>query len=194
MDDKNIQIRECVENYSGELFNWALYKTSSRETAEDLVQETFIAAIQAWDKFNHESSPKTWLYAILNNKIRDHFRKEVRTIVVTESRLFSETEQGSFLDLFFDKNGTWKKEMKPQRWNMEDQHLLDNIPFRKVLHNCLNKLPAQWNSVINLKYLEEKKGRDICKEMHISPSNLWQILYRARLQLRACLEKNWFKT
>ncbi|MGH2643026.1 MAG: sigma-70 family RNA polymerase sigma factor [Chitinophagaceae bacterium] len=194
MIDKTIQIKEWVENYSEDLFSWALYRTSSRETAEDLVQETFMAAYQSWDKFNHESAPKTWLYAILKNKLMDYFRKKARNIVISESELLPEGEQSSFFDLFFDKNGTWKKDMRPQHWNTEDEHLLDNTSFRKILHNCLNKLPPQWNNVISLKYLEERKGNDICKEMDITPSNLWQILYRARLQLRACLEKNWFKT
>lgn len=193
MSDKNTQIREWVKSYTDELFNWAFYKTSSRETAEDMVQETFMAAMQGWEKFNHDSTPKTWLYAILNNKIRDFFRKKARNNVTTESSLFPNGNEGSFLDIFFDENGTWKKEMRPQQWNPEEEHLLDNTAFRNALHSCLKKLPDQWYNVINLKYLEERKGRDICKEIEISSSNLWQILYRARLQLRACLEKNWFK-
>lgn len=193
MKDSRNEVGEWVEIYTGELFSWALYRTSSRETAEDMVQDTFISAVEAWDKFNHDSSPRTWLYAILNNKIRDYYRKEARNVVISEGMFFPEGEQESFLDRFFDKDGTWKKEMRPQHWNTEEEHLLDNVSFRKVLHDCLNKLPVQWNRLIGLKYMEGRKGQDICKEMGISPSNLWQILYRARLQLRACLEKNWFK-
>lgn len=193
MPDKNSQFKEWVENYTDDLYKWASYKISSRDTAEDLVQETFMAAYQSWNKFNGESSPKTWLYAILNNKIKDYFRKEIRNIVITESRLLPENEGSSFLDIFFDENGTWKKEMRPQHWNTEEEDLLDNNSFTRILHDCLDKLPALWNEVISLKYLEEKKGNDICKETGLSSSNYWQILYRARLQLRECLEKNWFK-
>lgn len=193
MPDKNSQITEWVENYTDELFKWALYKLPSRETAEDAVQETFMAAYQSWDKFNGESSPKTWLYAILNNKIKDYFRKEIRNIVVTESRLLPQNEERSFLDIFFDENGTWKKEMRPRHWESDEESLLDNGAFTRVLHDCLNKLPELWNKVVILKYLEEKKGNDICKETELSPTNYWQILYRARLQLRECLERNWFK-
>lgn len=193
MPDKNSQITEWVENYTDELFKWALYKLPSRETAEDAVQETFMAAYQSWDKFNGESSPKTWLYAILNNKIKDYFRKEIRNIVVTESRLLPQNEERSFLDIFFDENGTWKKEMRPHHWESDEESLLDNGAFTRVLHDCLNKLPELWNKVVILKYLEEKKGNDICKETELSPTNYWQILYRARLQLRECLERNWFK-
>jgi RNA polymerase sigma-70 factor (ECF subfamily) len=191
--NKDQQIREWVIKYADELFRWASYKTSSRETAEDLVQETFMAAFQSLDKFNNQSTPKTWLYAILNNKIRDYFRQKARDIVIIESRLSQEDDQRSFFDSFFDKNGTWKKEMRPQKWDVEDKHLLDDMEFRKTLQDCLNKLPPNWNSIVILKYLEEKKGKEICKEIKISPSNLWQILYRARLQLRACLEQHWFK-
>lgn len=193
MEDKDQQIKEWVDHYSEELFRWASYKTSSKETAEDLVQETFIAAYQSWEKFNHESAAKTWLYAILKNKLMDYFRKKARDIVVPESELLPDRDPDPFFDSFFDEYGSWKKEARPQPWDLEEEHLLDNTAFRQVLDGCLKKLPASLNSVVSLKYLGGKKGEEICKEINISATNLWQMLYRARLQLRACIEKNWFK-
>jgi DNA-directed RNA polymerase specialized sigma24 family protein len=74
-----------------------------------------------------------------------------------------------------------------------DGHLLDNTEFIDVLTFCLNKLPDNWSSAIHLKYLEEKDGHKICQELGISSSNYWQILHRAKLQSRVCLEKNWIK-
>ncbi|MGH2643463.1 MAG: RNA polymerase sigma factor, partial [Chitinophagaceae bacterium] len=108
MSNKDNQFKDWVDLYSGDLFRWAEYKLSSREVAEDLVQETFIAAYQSWDKFNHDSSPKTWLYAILKNKLMDYFRRKFREIGVSEIN-FDDPYSNSFLDTFFDKNGSWKK-------------------------------------------------------------------------------------
>jgi len=71
---------------------------------------------------------------------------------------------------------------------------LDNVEFKSVMENCMKKLPDTWFSAIHLKYLEEKDGKVICQELGITPSNFWQILHRAKVQLRACIEKNWFKS
>lgn len=191
MMSKEEQFKDWVELYSGDLFRWAEYKSSSREAAEDLVQETFLAAYRSWDKFNHESSPKTWLHAILKYKLMDYFRKKARDIVISESSFYDQ-DKDSFFDAFFDEDGRWKKEARPQPWDTEGD-LLDNPDFRKTLYDCLKKLPPAWRHVVTLKYMEEKNSKDICQDFNISLTNFWQILYRVRLQLRACLEKNWFK-
>jgi RNA polymerase sigma-70 factor (ECF subfamily) len=72
-------VRCWVELYSNEMYTWAFYKTGNKETAEDLVQETFLSAFQSYHKFEGRSEPKTWLFAILNNIVAGHFRKKFRT-------------------------------------------------------------------------------------------------------------------
>jgi len=185
MDTKkaNATIKCWVELYSDHLFTWAFNKTSDKEAAEDLVQETFLAAVQGFAKFESKSEPKTWLLSILRNKIADHFRKSYRN---NEKSTVS-------LSQFFDDNEDWILSERPQNWEMaEEQHVLDNPDFSKILANCLSKLPGQWNSSIVLKYIEEKESEKVCQELQISPTNYWQILHRAKLQLRKCLELNWF--
>lgn len=184
-------IRSWVDAWSDKLYSWALYKTNSKETAEDLVQETFMVAFQSHDKFQEKSNAKTWLFGILNHKIADHFRKIYRQPVVNESDRNPETGK-DFLDTFFDADGSWVKDQRPKTWD-EDEHLLDNPEFIENFQACMNDLPANWYAAINLKYLEEKKGAIICQELQITPTNFWQILHRAKLQLRKCLENHWFK-
>ena len=185
-------IKSWVELYSDGMFSWAFYKTSSKETAEDLVQETFLAAVQSFEKFERKSNPKTWLFAILNNKIIDHYRRQIKNPTVSEQQ---QNEKGvySLFDRLFDSDRQWKKEERPKPWQFESENILDNPEFDKVLQNCMDKLPGTWFSAVQLKYLEEKKGELICQELQITPSNFWQILHRAKLQLRKCLELNWFK-
>lgn len=175
-----------VEQYSDNLFSWAYHKTSNKEVAEDLVQETFLAAYRSFDKFNWESNPKTWLLSILKNKINDYYRDQYKNPI---------TAQDGIYNVLFDETGHWRKSEEPTHWsNADEKHLLDNIDFRQELLNCLDRLPNNWFAAINLKFLQEKKGKEICQELGITNTNFWQILHRAKLQLRKCLEINWFIT
>jgi len=185
-------IKSWVELYSDSMFSWAFYKTSNKETAEDLVQETFLAALQSFEKFERKSNPKTWLFAILNNKITDHYRSQVKYPTVSEQQ---QNEKGSYslFERLFDSDRQWRKEERPKSWWVESENILDDPDFNKVLQSCMEALPAAWFATVQLKYLEEKKGELICQELQITPSNFWQILHRAKLQLRKCLEVNWFK-
>ena len=191
-NDPAIVIKLWVDKYSDKLYNWCLYKTNYKEIAEDLVQDTFMAAFQSMHKFEGKSDPKTWLFSILNNKIADYFRKLYRDPTVTESEI-KQTSETSFFETYFDSGGSWLKEQRPKAWQQEDTHLLDNTVFVKVLQSCMSKLPPDCCAAVQLKYIEEKKGEIVCQELNITPTNFWQLLHRARLQLRRCLEINWFK-
>jgi RNA polymerase sigma-70 factor (TIGR02943 family) len=182
-------IQGWVEAFSDKLYSWALYKTSSQETAEDLVQDTFLAACQSFEKFEGRSDSQTWLFGILNNKIADHFRKVYRN-PTSNKEVNSES---NFFKNFFDEGGDWLKKERPQAWENEEANLLNDTEFVKILQACLKELPDNWYAAINLKFLEQKKGEIICQELQITPTNFWQILHRAKLQLRKCLQLNWFK-
>ena len=176
-------LSEWVESYTGDLYSWALHKVSDPEFARDLVQDTFLAAAEKIKGFKGESTPKTWLFSILNNKIVDHYRRKVKQPVSLDNQVFS---------AFFDEQGNWKKEKMPHQWE-EDDNLLDDAEFHTVLKKCLDALPEKWNISVKLKYLMSKKGEEICQELNITPTNLWQIIHRAKLQLRECIEQKWFK-
>jgi RNA polymerase sigma-70 factor (TIGR02943 family) len=198
MDTKNDPIGSAaimeswVRLHTSSLYRWALFKTSNKETAEDLVQETFLTAHQQFEKFRGDSTPKTWLLAILNNKIKAHYRKKYQQIDINQDNEIATNDLDIFHQLF-DDDDRWKNKEKPISWNKEEDHLLDNKEFNTVLTSCLEKLPDNWRSAVNLKYIEQKKGEIICQELAITPTNFWQILHRAKLQLRKCLEINWFK-
>ena len=178
-------IDELVSNYSDELYSWAYHKTKQKEAAQDLVQETFIVAYEKLDQFKNKSSIKTWLFGILKNKIADYFR----TLVKQNITRISEDNYS----YFFDSGGKWKTNQQPQNWE-EESHLLDNPEFITILEFCKEKLPALWFSIIELKYITQKKGKEICQELSISETNYWQIMHRAKLSLRSCIDDNWFKS
>ena len=180
----NETIKTWVEQYSDRLFSWALHQTSSKETAEDIVQETFFAAVKSFDKFEGKSTPKTWLFSILNNKINDYYRDNIRKPPVSNI---------GFFENYFDNVDHWREKETPQSWNEDKENLLDNAEFQSILMNCMKKLPENGLAAIQLKYQEEKKSELICQELNISITNYWQLLHRAKLQLRKCLDLNWFK-
>jgi RNA polymerase sigma-70 factor (ECF subfamily) len=170
------------------VYSWAFYKTSSKETAEDLVQDTLLSAFNAFENFKPGSNPKTWLFTILNNKIIDYYRASNTTKSINETALLGNKLE----DNNFHKDGHWNKN-PIALWANDEQHLLDNTEFLKVLNQCIDNLPQNWKSVIVSKYFDHKKGKQISKDLNITSSNLWQMAHRAKLQLKDCLDKNWLK-
>lgn len=180
----NKEISLWVTEYGDTLYSWAVHNTADGEVAQDLVQETFLSALQNINGFKGEGSPKTWLFSILKNKMLDYFRQTARRKIESLDQSVDS----------FDQDGRWRKEFRPHEWSETEKHLLDKPEFNKVLSHCINNLPEGWSACIHLKYLSEKDSEEICQQLHITTSNLWQILHRAKLSLRNCLEKNWFKS
>ena len=178
-------LEQWVNQFSDELYSWAFFKTSSKEIAEDLVQDTFLAAFHKIDSFEGKSQPKTWLFSILNNKVIDYYRLSSRT---TKKNL-SLTENSGFelSDGLFNSHGCWKTNDIGTLWNQEEE-LLDNPDFNMVMEECMNDLPQKWKLALTSKYLSEKKTEAICQELEITTSNYWQIIHRSKLLLRKCLE------
>lgn len=179
---KNEAFKKWVEQYSEPLLKRAIYLLSAREDAEDIVQEVFISAFSSFDSFKNESKPLTWLYTILKYKVADFYRKKYKT------------EPQIRLDHFFDETGSWKNNNNiMNNWDVSaENELLDNKDFLKTLNDCIEDLPSRWKIPMKMYYLEEKKASEVSQEMNISTTNLWKILQRGRMQLRECLEFNWF--
>ena len=114
---KTPDITQLVEQYAGDLISWASYKVSDTELAKDLVQDTFLAAAQKISTFQGKSSPKTWLFSILNHKIIDYYRKKVKQPISLDKDSNSK---------YFDDNQSWHHEKAPKNWEDNDSNLLDD--------------------------------------------------------------------
>jgi RNA polymerase sigma-70 factor (ECF subfamily) len=156
--------------------------------AEDVVQETLLAALEAQDRFAGKSSVKTWLTGILKHKIVDAIRKKSREPAV--SALDEEADIDD-LDIFFDANDRDHWDTKPAEWRNPERDL-EQKQFMSMMDFCLEKLPPNTARVFMLREVMELESDEICKELNITSTNLWVILYRARMLLRKCLEQNWF--
>lgn len=175
-----------VMNYGDYLYSYACLRIDNKELARDLVQETFLAALQSWGKFDGRSSEKTWLTAILKNKIFDVYRKKSTSL---NKQTISIDDSDS--DEFFEESGHWKEGQYPESFGIEESVALENKEFDGILKSCLKKLPPLWKSVFTMKHMDEESSDNICAQLEITTSNFWVISHRTKVSLRDCLQRNW---
>lgn len=177
-----------VDLYGDTLYRYALLRVRDPVAAEEVVQETFLSAIQSLGGFEHRSAEKTWLIAILKHKILDYHRRTAVKYAREESfDSFSRGEKEAFAP-----EGAWAD--KPGRWSPAPDELYDRNEFREILVKCLSYISPRAACVFTMKEMDGDSTGKICKDLGITPTNLWVMLYRARMSLRKCLEKRWFKT
>lgn len=188
MSDRSGESPELwLEQHGSALYRFALVRLRDTSKAEEIVQDTLVAALQAHERFNGGASVRTWLIGILKHKIMDQFRHEAR-----EAQLISpdhqHTEDNPFADEdFFDASGSWRDSLSD--WgNPEDT--LERSQLMAILQRCLDALPKRLGQLFMLREVMEENTETICQEMKISPTNVWTMLYRARMGLRQCLDQN----
>lgn len=176
-----------LEEIRCQMVKFAMLQLKDPDLAEDVVQDALLNAFKNAHAFKGKSALKTWIFAILKNKIIDliHYRK--RTVTVSEI-CDAEEEPNNF----FDERGHWDLNyFEPNEWS-NVQSTTYKQEFWMIFETCLEHLPAQQARVFMMREYLEMASEEICQECEISTSNLHVILYRARLQLNACLSKNWF--
>ncbi|MBF0485438.1 MAG: sigma-70 family RNA polymerase sigma factor [Candidatus Omnitrophica bacterium] len=195
-DDKNPFPRQklsapstWVDQHGDYLFRYAMMRLRNRDLAENLVQETFLAALSGKKSFGGRSAERTWMVGILKHKIIDHYRKDFRERPVTDLQTF-QIEEEQTIDQFYDAMDNPKK--YPKDWMPDPAAVLHSKEFWETLHGCMEYLPKRTAHAFAMRELDDRDTTEICKELGISPTNLWVMLHRARLQLRECLERNWF--
>lgn len=151
-----------------------------REAAEDLVQETFLAALAGRDRFTGAASERTWLVAILKNKIIDRIRRAGRERPVQDVAADDETAAGLF------EHGLWRA--TPRVWPPG----VEGREFREALDRCLERLPDRLALALRLRDADGLETDEICKILSISATNLATVLYRARARMRQCLDVTWW--
>lgn len=183
--DPNLDPETWVDQYGDYLYRFALSRIKDQAVAEDLVQETFMAALRGRKNFKGRSAVKTWLSAILKHKIVDYLRKKTREHVINDTDTITETVDG-----FFHKNGSWK--IRPGKWNLDPSKVYEQREFMDTLFKCLSELPDRLSKIFMLREMEGYSTKEICNALEISSTNSWVMLYRARTFLRRCLERFWF--
>jgi len=179
------EFRAKVEALRPYLLRYAALELRNPESAEDCVQEALLAALSAEASFEGRSNLRTWLTGILKHKIVDAIRRASRERPVDDVE-----EDTADLDARFDETGHWRE--RPRPWQDPDA-ALHQKQFLAALESCLAGLPARTAQVFMLREHLGLETAEICKELGLTATNCWVLLYRARLLLRECLEKSWFR-
>ena len=173
-----------IDAYADYLFNYAVVRVNDNDIAKDLVQETFFAGLKSAKNFEGKSTERTWLVSILKRKIIDYYRK------INSKKGQAEVRVNFYED--GDNEGSWIEERVPQSWDNQAEKVIENDELKSQIDHCIDALPEKYAMVFRMKTIQEFETEEICKELDITPSNLWVIIHRARTQLRSCMEKNWF--
>ncbi|ESS66731.1 RNA polymerase, sigma-24 subunit, ECF subfamily [Methyloglobulus morosus KoM1] len=177
---------QWLELYGDALYRYAITRVRDPDLAADLLQDTLLAALKAKDNFMGQASEQTWLTGILKHKMIDFFRKSSREKTDTMGDEVADYKN----DSFFDEKGSWRVDLSV--WSKPDK-ALEQEEFLAVLQRCVDKLPQKMSQVFILRELDGMESEEICDVMAISSlNNFWVMLSRARVQLRHCLDMNWF--
>ena len=166
-----------IDRHGDTLFRYAYSRLRSREAAEEVVQETFLAGLRHADQYSGQGVEGAWLMGILRRKVIDYVRKRKRTQNEAE-------DQTDFAGQLFDETGNWMSDL---RFGERPSADAERDEFYRRLDDCIEKLPERQASAFTLRELEELDTEEICQVLDVSPSNLSVLLYRARLKLSSCL-------
>jgi RNA polymerase sigma-70 factor (ECF subfamily) len=165
------------------LLSFASLQLRDAAAAEDAVQEALLAALAGEAGFGGRANLRTWVTGILKHKIVDVVRRQAR------EPAFQAPEEDDALDALFRANGHWDE--RPAGWSDPDG-ALEQTQFFKALEACLERLPARTGQVFMMREHLGLETGEICKEVGITPTHCWVLLYRARMVLRECLQQTWF--
>jgi RNA polymerase sigma-70 factor (ECF subfamily) len=165
---------EFYNIYRSRLYTLVLAQVDQNQAvAEDIVQETFLAALGSLDKFRGDSQLYTWLRSIAFHKLNDYYRRQVKQPRAQES------------SPDFDA----MKQLE-QTGNDEPETIavMESEEVRHSVQQALEQLPQNYQEVLVLKYLEEMPVLEISQVMGRSPKSVEGLLSRARKAMRANLE------
>lgn len=177
-----------LEDIRRQMIKFATLQLSDAHQAEDAVQEALIGAMKNAASFGGRAAFKTWMFAILKNKIADILRYRQRTVNVGSLGSGDDDEDMSEL---FDNKGYWQVEERPVAWGNPEATLRESH-FWRVFEACLEGLPPKQARVFMMREFIELEADEICAAVELTTSNLHVLLHRSRLRLRECIENKWY--
>ncbi len=154
--------------------------------AEDVVSETLLAILEKPDNFEGRSTLRTYATGILKFKVIDVLRQRGREVHIEP---LDEQSLDDAIDALFVADGHWQD--APPAWQ-QPERALEQSQFFETLQVCVDRLPPKIGRAFMMREWLEREMDDICTELGITPNHCGVMLYRARMQLRDCLDRNWF--
>jgi len=189
--ESSLDPSDWLREYGDYLYRYALVRVRDVAAAEDLLQETLLAAMGSYQTNEGRSSERTWLVGIMRHKVVDYFRRLART---PEFHLSLEEEND--LDWFETEGpwrGHWREDQAPVNWPVDAVKVLESREFWEIVNRCLKRLSPKMAVAFTLREIDGLSSEEICEILNLTPNNLWVILHRSRAKLRHFLEAEWFQ-
>ncbi len=182
-----------LQRHGDALYRYALRRTGQPDVAEDLVQETLLAAWKARRSFRGEAQEGTWLTGILRHKLGDHLRRSKREEQrrVHPAEADGESEGDEIEALCFKEDGHWRDDLQP--WHGDPPQAYEASVFRQVVERCTEGMNAHQREAFRLCLIGELDVAEASEIMELKRNHLHVLLHRARLAMRQCLELHWWQ-
>jgi RNA polymerase sigma-70 factor (TIGR02943 family) len=180
-DTKKLDPDNWVDAYGDALFGFALARVKKSEVAEDLVQETYFAALRSRRSFKGISSEKTWLFGILKHKVFDYFVSARKTLYLEDLVPIPDR-----IEIFLRRHSGGQ--IHPAHPGTDPEKDYCYREFLDHFYHCLANLPERTAQVFIYREIDGLSTEEICTMFGISKFNCWTILHRAKGPLRKHLE------
>ena len=168
-----------VERYNEPMLRLAVSFVPSRAIAEEVVQDTWLAALRGLARFEGRSSLKTWLFAILVNQARKTGTREHRSIPVADPEPAVDPSR-------FDASGGWAD--PPEHWIEVAEGRMEAGKLAYRIRGWIDELPARQREVVMLRDVEGMSSEEVCAVLALSDVNQRVLLHRGRSRLRQLFE------
>jgi len=179
---------DWLDRHGDYLYRYALLRVRDTSAAEDLLQETLLAALHSHNRFVGRSSERTWLVGILIHKIIDHYRNVSRAREIWKDEM--QLQDYNPFETAGQWAGHWRADLAPTAWQL-DSDTLEKKEFWESLNRCLSELPPRMAMAFTLREIDGLSSEEVCDVLNVSQNNLGVMLHRARLKLRSSLEAEW---
>jgi RNA polymerase sigma-70 factor (ECF subfamily) len=168
---------------------------STDSVAEEVVQETWLAAIGSLHRFEQRATLKTWLFRILTNQAKTRGARERRTVPFASLGGAGAGEPAVSADRFQQEGDAWPGHwaMPPRPWD-DPERRLASLEAREHLRAAIAALPPTQQAVLTLRDVEGLEAEEVCELLDVSPGNQRVILHRARARMRTALERYFEET
>ena len=187
---QQLDLNKWLDCHGDYLYRYALVRVRETVVAEDLLQETLLAAVGSYQGYAGRSSERTWLVGIMKHKVIDYFRRLARNAE------FQLTPKDGEIECFEESGpwqGHWREDRVPASWAGDAGQSLESREFWETFEHCLSQLPPQMSIAFTLREIDGLTSPEICEILNITPNNLWVVLHRGRNKLRQLLEAEWFQ-
>ena len=181
-----------VNRHHSALIRMAMGYVSTREVAEEVVQDTWMAVVESLNRFEGRSSLKTWIFGILIHKAKDRGVRDKRHTTFSEFETLDDENDAAVDPSRFYQSGEWAGHwaVPPQSWDDQTpEKLLASRQTVAAMSKAIDELPVGLKTVLVLRDVEGVDSKEVCELLKITETNLYVRLHRARERVRRTVEQ-----